>query len=232
MNRDEEKAALHLKLGTAHLQSGDYPQALVELSKAEELDPDNPSVQNNLGLAYFVREKYDKAEEHLRNALELKEDFTEARNNLARTLIEKGEFAEAIKEATIVLKDLTYPTPVKAQVNLGLGYFYLRNWPQAKENFNKAVSSQPDYCLAQNFLGRTMYEMKTFEAAAESLDRASAVCKREQFDEPTYFAGLAYLELKNINFARARWDELIKLYPNGKYVERSKLALKSLAVKN
>ena len=65
----ETRAQLHMQMGTSHLQQGNYPLALKELLNAEELDPDNPHIQNNLALAYFVRNKLNKAEEHFRKAL-------------------------------------------------------------------------------------------------------------------------------------------------------------------
>ena len=44
---DRERAVLHMKMGTGYLSQGNYPRAMTELTKAESLDPDNPSILNN-----------------------------------------------------------------------------------------------------------------------------------------------------------------------------------------
>src|SRR4051812_29995844 len=86
-DRVKERAQLHLQMGTAHLTQGNYPAALNELLQAEQLDKDNPVIQNNLGLAYGVRNRWKEAEQHYRRALELDSRFSDARTNLARLFI-------------------------------------------------------------------------------------------------------------------------------------------------
>ncbi len=222
---DEKKGQLHLQLGTSYLQAGDYPRAMAELLEAEKEDPDNPVIQNNLGLAYFVRERYEAAEKHLLLALKEKSDYSEARNNLARTYIEQGRFQDARDSAEKVLADLTYSNPEKAQINLGLSYFYEKNFEKALGYFSRATELRPDNCLAQNFLGRTWYEMKKYQKAGSVLDRASGICKRDLFEEPTYYGALSYYFLGEKKQAQIRLKELVQLYPQGKYTDKSKALL-------
>ena len=61
----KEQAQLHLQIGTGLLSKGQYPQALASLLQAEKLDPDNAEIQNNLGLAYFVRKEYESSLKHM-----------------------------------------------------------------------------------------------------------------------------------------------------------------------
>ncbi len=93
--RDPEQAELHLRVGSSLLESGSYPQALSELLKAEELDPENAMIQNNLGLVYFARERLELSEKHIRRAIALDPKFTDAKNNLGRVLIESKKYEEA-----------------------------------------------------------------------------------------------------------------------------------------
>src|ERR1700723_2885037 len=96
---DHERAMLHLQIGTSYLQAGKNPQAMSELLKAEELDPKDPQIMNNLGLAYYVRGNLKQAEEKFRNAIAADRKFTDAKNNLGRVLID----ADRLNEATKVL---------------------------------------------------------------------------------------------------------------------------------
>ncbi|MEI7973660.1 MAG: tetratricopeptide repeat protein, partial [Bdellovibrio sp.] len=217
MQKDKDLAQLHLRVGTSQLQSGLYPQALSSLLQAEKLDPKNPAIQNNLGLAYFVRDRLDLAEKHIRRSLDLDPLYSDARNNLARVLIETGNYPGALDELKKVLNDLTYSAPAKPLFNSGLAHFFMKQYSPAEDYFRKSLRLEKDNCLAQSFLGRTFFETKNWLRAAENLDRAVGLCQKDQFDEPQYFSGLAYFELGQIEKAEARWDELIKIYPNGRY---------------
>lgn len=219
---------LHQQIGTNHLMNGNYPEALSELLTAERLDSNDPSIQNNLALAYFVRDRLDLAEKHTRKALAIDPKFSDARNNLARILIERAKYPEAIKELQAVINDLTYPNPEKPLTNLGIAYFSMGQYEKAKENFAKAIDYKRDDCQAQSYFGRCLYEMKDYKRALESLDRAVGFCMRSQYDEPHYYSALTLYQLGQSNKAITRFEEIIKLYPNGSYVEKSRSMLETI----
>ncbi|AHI07310.1 hypothetical protein BDW_14050 [Bdellovibrio bacteriovorus W] len=221
-DKNKQTADLHLRLGTSQIESGSYPAALQELLKAEELDPKNPVIQNNLGLVYFFRERYDLSEKHLRIALKLNSKYSEARNNLSRVLIEKGQFKEAEQEANKVINDLTYPNPNKAYINLGLAQFHQKNFMGSRISFEKVLDSTPDDCVASTYYGRTFFETRDYSRATETLDQAIGFCQRLMYDEPHYYSALAYYREGNRSRSQARFEELVKFYPNGKYREKAK----------
>jgi Tfp pilus assembly protein PilF len=227
-SKDSEKAELFLRMGSAQFENGNYPAALNDLLKAEELDSKNPAIQNNLGLIYFMRQRYDLAEKHIRRALSINNKYTEARNNLARVLIERGQFKEAEKELRIVIDDLTYPSVDKAYVNLGLAQFNQKNYSESKESFLHAINFSRDNCVANAYYGRSYFEMKDYDKASTALDTAIGFCQRALFDEPHYFSALTYYRLGDKDKAMARFSEIVKLYPEGKYREKSKAMLEML----
>lgn len=219
--KDVEKSELYLQMGVSQFQNGNYPLAMRDLLKSEELNPDNANTQNALGLTYFMREHYDLAEKHLHRALELQPKFTEARNNLARVLIEESKYAEAEKELKIVLDDLTYTDSAKAYINMGLARFNQKNYPAALDAFNHAVKEKPDNCIANSYRGRSYLEMKDYPKATEALDRAIGFCQKDLYDEPHFYSALAYYRMGDKSKAMARFEELIKYYPNGTYREKA-----------
>lgn len=225
---DQQAAMLHAKIGSTHLMNGNYPEALTELLMAEKLDPKNPSIQNNLGLAYFVRDRFDLAEIHIRKALELDPKFSDARNNLARILIERAKYTEAIKELQTVISDLTYINPEKPLVNLGIAYFNMGQFEKARAQFAKALDYKRDDCQAQSYFGRTLFEAKDYSRAREALDRAVGFCMRSQFDEPHYYSALSLYQLGQKDKAIVRFEEIIKLYPQGTYVDKAKTMLETI----
>lgn len=220
--QEKQKADLHLRLGVSQLESENYPLALREFLKAEELDPTNPVVQNNLGQVYFLRDRIELSEKHFRRALSLNLKYTEARNNLSRLLIEKGDYKNAEKELQVVLNDLTYPSPQKAYINLGLSKFNQKQYPQAQEAFAKVLETSKDDCVASSYYGRTFFEMKDYPRAAEALDRAIGFCQRSLYDEPHYYSALAYYRMGERSRSIARFEEILKYYPSGKFREKSK----------
>ncbi|MEK7356381.1 MAG: tetratricopeptide repeat protein [Bdellovibrionota bacterium] len=224
--KTKEESILRMRNGTALLEQGHYPEALRELLLAEKLDPSNAGIQNNLGLTYFLREKYDLAAKHLARAVDLKPDYSEARNNYGRVLIEQGQYTRAITELEKVIKDLTYTEPSRAWVNLGLARFRQKNYAGAKKDFTEAIKLNREDCLAHTLYGRSLFEMGKFEQAAPALDNAVVVCRAQKFDEPHYFSGLSYYKLGRTSDAVSRMEEVIKLYPGSRYATKAESILK------
>lgn len=221
----KQKAQLHLELGTSYLTRGEYPSALAELLKAESLDSSNPVVQNHLGLAYYVRNKYDLAEEHLRRAIRLESRYTDARNNLARILMDQNKLEEAKQQLIVAEKDLTYLEPEKTYLNLGLLEFKRQRYPQAAEQFKKSLELKRNNCTAGHYYGRTLYEQRRYDLAALALDQAIEWCRASGFEEPLYYSALTYYSLGDSDRVRARVNELIKLKPESAYAQKAQALL-------
>lgn len=219
--KNKEKAELYLRIGITQIESGDYPGALRNILLAEDMDPQSAAIQNNLGLVYFFRERYDLAEKHLQKAVALDPSFSEARNNLSRTYLEQKKYDLAEKEVLVVINDLTYSNPEKALSNLGLIRFNRKDYLGARNAFNRALKTVPDDCVASTYVGRTYFETQDYSQAAEALDKAIGFCQKNLYDEPHYYSALAYYRLGQKSKAIARFEELIKYYPSGAYKEKA-----------
>lgn len=223
--KNEDRAELHAKLGISYYQNSNYPAALAELKKAEELNPKDPLIQNNIGLVYFMRERFDLAESAIRKAISINPKYTDAKNNLARVLIEVKKYPEAQKYMDEVLEDLTYGGLERAYVNQGLIHFRQAKYALAEASFKRAVSHQKDSCLANNFLGQSIFEQGDYERARAILDRAIGFCQKLLIDEPHYYSAISYYRSGDPDRAKARFEEIIKFYPNGRYLEKSRQML-------
>ncbi|MBC7372115.1 MAG: tetratricopeptide repeat protein [Bdellovibrionaceae bacterium] len=223
--KDSEKAELYLKMGASQFENGNYPAAMSALLQAEKLDDKNPVIQNTLGITYFARQRNELAEKHIRRAIELDKNYTEARNNLARVLIQVGKYDEAEKEIRIVLNDLTYPAIDKAYINLGLAQFNQKHFAESKESFLRAMNATRDNCVANTYYGRSIFEMKDYEKAAPALDNAIGFCQKILFDEPHYYSALTYYRLGQKDRSVARFEEIIRFYPEGKFRDKAKAML-------
>ncbi|MBL7544683.1 MAG: tetratricopeptide repeat protein [Bdellovibrionaceae bacterium] len=219
---NQEKAILHAANGSALYQNENYSLALKEFLLAESNDPENSTVQNSLGLTYFMKERYQTAIKHFEKAIALDPKFTDARNNLARSYTEAGRYQDAEKMLKIVTNDLTYPAQERAYINLGLNFFNQKKYDLAKDNFLKAINVQPDNCFAHTYYGRSFFEMQNYDSSIYALDKAIEFCQKLMIDEPHYYSALSYYRLGQKQKSITRFEEVIKLYPHGKFADRSK----------
>lgn len=220
-----DQAQLHLRIGIGFFNQGKYPQALADLLKAEELDPDDPSIQNSLGLAYYVRKDYGAAEAHISKAIKLYPKFSEARNNLGRLYIDLGRYDEAITQFVIVTKDLTYQAPEKAFLNLGLAYMKKGALPLALNNFKKSMESNIRFCPAYNYYGQALFQQQKYMDAIDSFDQALSLCNNS-YDEAHYYSALSYYKVGQTEKAMARLEEVERQYPQSEYATKAKNMLK------
>lgn len=221
-NNNQEKAMLYVEMANSQISNNNLPAALKDLLTAQSLAPDNPVVQNNLGLVYFLRERYETSEKHFIQAVRLAPKYTDARNNLARVYIELGKFKKAEQELKIVLDDLTYSAQDKAYVNQGLLNFNLKKFQLASDSFKQAIVIQPDNCIAHKMNGRSLFELKLYPAASEALSRAVSFCQGLMDDEPLYYSALTQYRLGNKEKAIVHFEELLKFYPDGFYREKAR----------
>jgi type IV pilus assembly protein PilF len=224
-SKKKELAGLHLKIGTGYLVKGHSPQAISELGIAANLDPDNPVIQNNLGLAYFIRKEYELAQQHLTKALDLNDGYSDARNNLGRLYIELARYDAAISELNRVIKDLTYPSPEKAFVNLGLAHLKKGDTNAALSNFRRSIEANTKFCPGHNYYGQALFQLQKYDAAIDSFETALQLCNNK-YDEPHYFSALTYFKTGQKEKAQARLEEVISAYPQSEYSQKARAMLK------
>jgi type IV pilus assembly protein PilF len=214
--KTHDRAMLHLQIGTGYLTNGQYPLAMQELLTAEQMDPNDPLILNNLGLAYYVRGKFKEAETKFRAAVRAEPKFSDAKNNLGRVLIETNRMQDAIKVLHEIEGDLTYNSPEKTLSNLGMAYFKLGQYKRAEDYLSRSLEIRRQSCTTADFYGRTLLEMKRLVQSAQVLDQAIEYCRAEKFEEPIYFSAMSYFTLGERAKARARIEELLKDYPKSR----------------
>jgi type IV pilus assembly protein PilF len=218
--KSELKAGYYLQIGTNHLINKNYPAALRELLNAERLDPNNPIILNNLGLAYSVREKFIEAEKKYIKALSIDNKYTDARNNLGRLYIDIGLYDKAIEVLLVATADLTFSQPEKSWANLGQAYFLKTEYSLAQEAFQKSLQTMKNNCFTMNYYGRSLFELKKYKQASESFDHAIKYCTTSN-EEPQFYSALSLYKLGELDLARTRLNEIRSSYPNGVFAKKA-----------
>ena len=103
----EFKRAIDLNPGypTAHhwyahylLSKGQMDQALVEMKRAQELEPLSLILNTGVGWCLYYARRYDEAIEQFRDVFQMEPNFVPAQFALAMTYMQKGSTREAIAE--------------------------------------------------------------------------------------------------------------------------------------
>jgi tetratricopeptide (TPR) repeat protein len=142
-SRRVQQANIHRQVGETYLNQMKVAQALAEFQKGLELNPKDPRLQHDTGLAFLLREEFDKAERYLKRALELDPSLSEARNHLAVAYLAVGKPAEALEEIDRALKDKGFVSTGKAYFNQAKAYLALNQPGSAVESFEKAIERNP-----------------------------------------------------------------------------------------
>lgn len=130
-----------LARGTAHAKEGSYREAITFYERARALQPNHPSVLNNLALAYTMAGDAEQGETLLREAQNRGGD-TRVRQNLALVLGLQGKYDEATQVASNDLQ------PSDAQANTALLQKMVRREatpmaPQPSGSWAPAVAEAP-----------------------------------------------------------------------------------------
>ncbi len=220
-----ETAELHMQIATSHIQNENYPLALKELLIAQELSPRNAAIQANLGYVYFMRERYDLSEQHFKRALSLMPNFTDAKNNLARVYIETSKNAQAEELLIEVLSDLTYVDFPRAQANYGILEFNRKKYKTAVGYFKRSLERDRENCITNVYLGRSYLELKENLLAVAQLEKSISFCQPLDLEDAHYYSAIALYRNGQKDRAIFRFEELIKLFPNSKYIDRTQKML-------
>ncbi len=170
----KREANARMEMGIGYLRQNNSPAAMKELTKAKELDPDNPEIDMVLGIAYQARGDFKNAEKFLRRAVNRKPDYADAHNNLGYLLSLQGRSKEAIREYEKAVGNILYQTPEVGYTNMGEEYRRMKDLKKAEEMYRRAISFNSRYAAAYRGLSTVETATNRWADAARSLDQCIA----------------------------------------------------------
>ncbi len=211
----KKKADAKHQLGNSMLYDKNYQGAVTELREAAELDPENPNIQNSLGLAYQGLRLPDRAIPHYQKAIQLKPNSPEFENNLGTAYAAAKQWDLAIQCFQKAADNYLYRTRHVAYDNLGSAYHNKGDYRRAIENYKKAVEFSRDYAPAYINMGISYEALKEWDNAIAAYKKAGEL-------EPD--TALPYLQMGDLylrlNRQEAAVDALLIAItndPNGPY---------------
>ena len=157
----------YLRLGYVQLEHGQTQEAMSSAKTALDRDPKNADAHNFMGLIFMSQSDYQQAADHLREAVRLNPFFTDAHNNLGAVYREMKQYDRSLAELQTALKDKTYRTPEKIQLNLGNLYFDQGVMSEAVRWYEQAVGTSPGYVRGHLALGAAYQKSGRGEQAAQ-----------------------------------------------------------------
>lgn len=135
-------------LGRAYLSAGNGPKAIEMYQKAIELNPYFWVGHNSLGNAYFQLGDYQRALQAFQQVTVLEPDMSVGYENVGNVYLQEGEFEKCIPYFQKALQIQAFGSTYS---NLGIAYFYLKQYPNSAAMFEKAVALEPnDTTIAVN----------------------------------------------------------------------------------
>ena len=185
---------------------GRHEEALVEMRRAQELDPLSLIINTNVAWCHHFARRYDEAIDQFKKTLEMDVNYALAHSRLGDTYVQKRMYREAISE----LGKAASLSPQSTEILAHLGYAYgiSGNTEEAGKILNtlvdesaKSFVSQYDLALVLLALGQKDKALDHMEQAYEQ--RASYLtivnvdpCLDRLHSEPRFKALLAKLKLQ------------------------------------
>ena len=213
-------------LGEEYYKQGDYTSALKELLKAEGLYPDDPFLQNDLGLTYKAKKKPDLAITHFKKALALKPDYAPAKNNLGTVYLDKEEWDTAIEYFKEVAENLVYASPHLPLSNLGWAYYNKKAYAHAEKYYLEALEIAPKFINALRGLGLTYMAMGRIPEGVEILE--SAVKEYPRMALLYFDLATAYTLLHDYESALNAYKKVDELAPKSALARQAEKAVQKI----
>jgi len=220
---NEKRAELFLQMGGRYLEMDMLKTAKEKLESAEQLDSNNASVHNLLGVLYERLKQYSKASQQYELANTLDNDNASIKNNFGRFLCERGD-----TQAGMALLKGALAMPLNsrqwfAYTNLGRCELRSGNQDAAEQHFRLALQANKSYAPALVEMQKISYRLGKYMSARAFLERYLAVGKHSA--ETLWYAVQTERSLGNEKLVKAYRESLFRLFPGSKEAEQLKTAV-------
>jgi len=198
------------------------PKGKVAALRAVELDESLVEAHTSLARVYMAYDwNWAGAEKEFRRAIELNPDYAPAHEWYGGYLEAMGRHDEAIAERKLALE--LDPLSLIINFEMGLAFYYARDYDHAIEHFKKTLELDPTFQPAQQFLPAAYEQKRMF---AESIAGFSEAIPMDIGDGSISAAGLGhvYAISGRRNKAKALIDKLKMLYKQ-QYIPGAAIAM-------
>jgi tetratricopeptide (TPR) repeat protein len=205
----KEKAGPFIVKGHIYAEKGDYGRAILEFSKALDLEPENPVLLKNRGCMFFENELHDEAFEDFNRGLELAED---AQTLYYRGLLFflRGNYEKALADYARALElDPGFVDVLigRAEVWIGKG-----DYDRAFADYDRAISLKPKNADGFKHRGILYHELKK-EPDKALADFSAAIRLDPRDAEAWNYRAQCWQERGELKKAEADFKKALALNP-------------------
>jgi eukaryotic-like serine/threonine-protein kinase len=194
-NSDE----VYYRLGNVYMSKGDMPHAIEAFQKSVQLNPYYWINENSLGVAYFQIGEYDKALDAFKQVSTLEPDVNAGYENAGNVLVQQAKYSEAVP---YLQKALAIEPNAGAYSNLGTAYFFMKQYAESAQAFEKAVAlNANDTQLAVN-LGDAYRALGQTDKAHAAYQQAISAGYKELQTNPQDTSVLGEVALSYANLGK------------------------------
>ena len=223
--RDWAKSDYHYKLARGNLKDRKIAAAMRECFESLKYNPKNVMTHYLLGFISMGRQDFTRAERHLKLAVQYKPDFHHASNSLGVVYLHLKRWDDAIRIFKKLVDEPLYDSPWLAHNNLGWALYQKGLLSKqrvlllrARQHFDKALLTNPKFCVGYNNKGIVLEAMQNWDQAALSYRRSIDICKA--YIEPMFRLGFLYERAHKPQLAAEMFSRCYKLAPNTPFGQR------------
>ncbi len=200
----------YIRLALTQVKAGNFDQALINLRRALEVDPDLVLTRFQLGEVLREQGKPKEAAEQYRHTLRIDPNHAEAHNALGLILKEQQQTELAMEHFRQALR--SDPLSADAHANSGMIFLHQGKLEGASRQFHSALQIEPDSAEAYRSLGVAQAELGRQQEAIGAFQRAIRL--KPDYSEAYYNLGLAQAELGRQEEAIEAFSQAIRLKPD------------------
>jgi protein O-mannosyl-transferase len=188
---------------------GRREEAVVQLKKALELNPNSYASHGLLANVYIELSRFDEAIAHYRRALGLKSDIAIFHNNLATSLARVNRIDEAMQHYAEAVR--LNPKLPAAHSNFANLLYQVGRTNEAAAHYQTALELKPDDSAARYNLGLMMFQLDRNAEAVGHLQRAIEQNPTDANFRNTF--GVALMKTNRLGEAVFQFEECLRLDP-------------------
>lgn len=171
---DDQKALQYTtQLARNYVRDGKWEAAQRNLKVAQEIDPDNPEVNELMAMVFANTGEMELADQYYRKAIGTakSDEKSRIRNNYAAFLFGLQKYSQAADQLEDVVSDVVYSNRAMAFLNLGRCYIQLQKYDQAKTALDRAYQFNQTDPLLLLELTDVYYRQQQYAKAQQFYDQ-------------------------------------------------------------
>jgi tetratricopeptide (TPR) repeat protein len=211
LNPADSKTLMAKGICEEHQAEAGLEHAIASYRKALILDPANPVLRNQLGVAFQKLGDHRRAVQEFQNAIDMEPRLFVAYNNLGTSLAMLGEYDQAIRLYQEAIKRHPDLTGLYFYTNLGIAFLYKNNLERAESAFLMETALNPEHLEAHLNLGN-IYTIKGYYDKA-IIEYSRVLALNPEHRPALINLAIVYLVKEKPLEARKHLDLLLSLEP-------------------